>query len=81
MMKSLVAAGLVFTFATGAALAQSGPQSEDIRAACKSDVERLCSDVEPIEVPMCLEEHIDEVSAGCKETVQSVRQQDQDSHD
>lgn len=81
MMKSLIAAGLALSFTAGAAYAQSGPQEEAIRSACKSDIERLCSDVQPIEVPMCLEEHLDEVSDGCKNTYKDVRREDEEGHD
>lgn len=81
MMKSLVAAGFAVIFVAGAALAQSGPQVQEMRAACKEDVERLCSNVQPIEVQECLIEHIDEVSERCKTTVGDVGEQDEMDHD
>ncbi|WP_018700747.1 hypothetical protein [Amorphus coralli] len=81
MIKTVIAAGIVTCFAAGAALAQSGPQFEEIRSACLDDVKRLCSSVEPVEVPDCLKQHIDQVSDGCKATVKSVRQEDEAGHD
>ncbi|MEW5420335.1 hypothetical protein [Amorphus sp. 3PC139-8] len=67
MLKIIVLATALVSASAGAALAQSAALSEDIRAACKSDAERLCSDVEPIAVPACLQEHGDEVSKGCRD--------------
>mgnify|MGYP005999012793 CR=1 FL=1 len=81
MIRTVLAAGLVTCFTAGAALAQSGPEFEDMRAACREDVQRLCSNVQPIEVAECLKEHIDEVSQGCKTTVEDVRKQDEEGHD
>lgn len=81
MIKSVALSGLALLFATAVASAQSGPQSEAIRAACKSDIEKLCSGVEPDAVPECVHEHIDELSESCKVAVQQVRQQDKLGHD
>ncbi|MDQ0314076.1 cysteine rich repeat-containing protein [Amorphus orientalis] len=81
MIRSIVVAGFAIALSTGAVLAQSGPQSEAIRSACKDDVERLCSTVEPIAVPECLREHVDEVSDGCKSTIAEVQREDEAGHD
>tara|TARA_R110002020_G_scaffold15140_112_gene53672 strand:+ start:536 stop:778 length:243 start_codon:yes stop_codon:yes gene_type:complete len=80
MIRTVLAAGLVTCFTAGAVLAQSGPEFEDMRAACREDIERLCSNVEPIEAVECLQENADKVSQGCKTTVENVRKQDQ-GHD
>ncbi|MDQ0314075.1 cysteine rich repeat-containing protein [Amorphus orientalis] len=80
-MKSFAVATLTLALSAGMALAQSGPQVQEMRAACKEDVEKLCSNVQPIEVQECLMEHIDEVSEGCKATVARVGEQDTMGHD
>ncbi|WP_018700748.1 hypothetical protein [Amorphus coralli] len=80
MIRTAVAIGLVTCFATGAAMAQSGPEVQEMRAACREDAKRLCSNVPPIEVQLCLQENIDQVSERCKATVASVQRQDE-NHD
>lgn len=80
MIRAVMAAGLVACFAAGSAFAQSGPEFEDMRAACREDAERLCSGMQPIEIAECLQEHADEVSQGCKTTIKDVREEDE-NHD
>lgn len=80
MIRTVLAAGLVTCFTAGAVFAQSGPEFEDMRAACREDIQRLCSNVEPIQAAECLQQNIDQVSEGCKTTVKDVREEDQ-NHD
>tara|TARA_R110002020_G_scaffold15140_112_gene53673 strand:+ start:919 stop:1161 length:243 start_codon:yes stop_codon:yes gene_type:complete len=80
MIRSVLAAGLVACFTAGAALAQSGPEVQEARAACREDVKRLCSNVQPIEVQMCLEENVDQVSERCKATISGIAEQNE-NHD
>jgi len=61
-------AALAITLAAApAALAQSGA----VMAACKGDIEKLCSDVQPSggRIGECLKAHRDQVSTSCKVTL------------
>src|SRR5260370_37639379 len=49
----------------------TSPQASDARAACASDVQKLCAGVQPGggRVLACLKQHKDEVSDGCKQAI------------
>lgn len=80
MIRTALAAGLVSVLAVGAAMAQSGPEVQEARAACREDAKRLCSDVQPIEVQLCLEQNVEQVSERCKATISGIREQNE-NHD
>jgi len=79
MFRTVLAAGLAACFAT-TALAQSGPEVQEARAACRQDAERLCSGVPPIEVQLCLEQNADQVSERCKATLGDIAKENE-NHD
>ncbi|MGX1096987.1 hypothetical protein [Amorphus sp. MBR-141] len=80
MIRTVLAAGLVTCFMAGAAFAQSGPEVQEARAACREDAERLCSNVPPIEVQLCLEQNVDQVSERCKATIGDIATENE-NHD
>ena len=82
MIRVLATASLAAALFAGPALAQSGPQMQQIRSACESDIATLCGDAKANDegVSACLREHVGEGSEACKETVESVREQSKD-HD
>jgi hypothetical protein len=56
----------------------SGPSRQavaDVRAACATDVQKLCPDVQPGggRIIACLKQHKDQVSDGCKQAVIKAR--------
>jgi hypothetical protein len=77
-----------FALAASAALADEPPPTqpmpsqkamEAVRAACQTDVQKLCAGVQPGggRILACLKEHKDEVSEGCKQAVLKARQNPQ----
>lgn len=82
MIKVLTAAGLAAALFAAPAFAQSGPQMQQIRSACESDIASICGDAKTDDesVSACLREHVGEVSDGCKQVVESVQEQSKD-HD
>ena len=77
MTRVIATAGLAPALFAGPALAQSGPQMQQIRSACNSDIATLCGDAKSNDdsVSACLRERVGQVSAACKEAVQSVSDQ------
>ena len=62
--------------ATAAALAANPASSSSPQVACKADVEKLCSGVEPGNgrIAACLKQNEAQVSAACKEAIAKARQ-------
>jgi hypothetical protein len=54
-------------------------QQMRIRQACRSDVEKFCSDVKPgsYSVGLCLTSHLDELSEPCGQAVKAARTPDE----
>jgi Cysteine rich repeat len=76
---------LGFALAAGAALADEPPATqpmpsqktmEALRAACETDVQKLCPGVQPGggRILACLKEHKDQVSDGCKQAISKAKQ-------
>jgi len=80
MHKSIWLSGLVFMAAARCAVADEAatpaptvsPQAvADARAACETDIQKLCSDVQPGggRILACLKHHQADVTDGCKQAV------------
>jgi hypothetical protein len=74
-----------FALAAGATLADEPPATqpmpsqkamEAVRAACETDVQKLCAGVQPGggRIVACLKEHKDQVSDGCKQAISKAKQ-------
>jgi len=76
-MKSiLIPFVAVVVLSSGAALAADQPRSSSPRAACKADVEKLCSGVHPGggRILGCLKQNEAQVSATCKDAIEKARE-------
>jgi cysteine rich repeat protein len=71
-----LAAGAVLADEPTAPPAASQKTLEELRVACRTDVEKLCPAVQPGggRIIACLKQHKDEVSAGCKQAIVKARQ-------
>jgi hypothetical protein len=85
MKNSALLIGFAFALAAGAALADEPPATqpmpsqkamEAVRAACETDVQKLCAGVQPGggRIIACLKEHKDQVSDGCKQAISKAKQ-------
>ena len=75
-MKSvLFALAAVVVLSSGVALAADQPSSTGPRAACKADVEKLCSGVHPGggRIVACLKQNEAQISATCKDAIAKER--------
>ena len=70
MKKTLAAAAILLLSASGA-MAQKGQGARVVLKACKPDIARSCSQVQPGQgrVKACMKEHIHELSEQCKEAL------------
>jgi hypothetical protein len=61
---------MAIAIAGAAALAEDERPAGDVRGACRTDFEAMCSDIgedsQRSEILGCLEEHKDELSGGCR---------------
>jgi hypothetical protein len=76
-MKSfLIPLAAVLVLSSGVALAADQPPSTGLRAACKADVEKLCSGVQPGggRIAGCLKQNEAQVSAACKDAIGKARE-------
>jgi hypothetical protein len=70
LSKILVATtGAVLLLSTLSAMAQMRPGAQAVLRACKPDIARFCSQVQPGQgrIKACMKEHIQELSDPCKE--------------
>jgi len=69
MRKKVLAAGAILLLSTSTAMAQMRPGARAVLQACKPDIARLCSQVQPGQgrIKACMKEHIHELSEPCKE--------------
>ena len=78
-MKSRRLLALFLALAAGAALAEQPPLSAEerkaLRSFCEADVKRLCAGVEPGggRLKDCLMQHKEEMSVGCAEALQKLK--------
>lgn len=84
-MKKSRLFGLAFTIAAAVAMADEPPAAppapaqhrslQEVRAACKEDVQKLCTGVQPGggRIVGCLKQHKEEVSDGCKQAIQKAK--------
>jgi Cysteine rich repeat len=76
-MKSvLIPLAAVVALSSGVSLAADQPQSTSPRAACKADVEKFCSGVQPGggRIVGCLKQNEAQVSASCKDAIAKARE-------
>jgi hypothetical protein len=75
MKSALIALAAVLILSSGVALAADQPLGTSPRAACKADVEKLCSGVQPGggRIIGCLKQNEAQVSASCKDAVAKAR--------
>ena len=76
-MKSiLILLAAVLAFSSAIALAADQPQGNGPRVACKADVEKLCSGIQPGggRVAGCLKQNEAQVSAACKDALAKARE-------
>ena len=66
--KILMASAILLLSASGA-MAQMRPGARAVLQACKPDIARFCSQVQPGQgrIKACMKEHIHELSDPCKE--------------
>jgi len=69
MRKKVLAAGAILLLSTSTAMAQMRPGARAVLQACKPDIARFCSQVQPGQgrIKACMKEHIHELSDPCKE--------------
>ena len=70
LSKILVAAtGAVLLLSASSATAQMRPGARAVLQACKPDIARFCSQVQPGQgrIKACMKEHLPELSDPCKE--------------
>jgi hypothetical protein len=70
LSKILVATtGAVLLLSTPNAMAQMRPGAQAVLRACKPDIARFCSQVQPGQgrIKACMKEHLPELSDPCKE--------------
>jgi hypothetical protein len=68
----ILAAGAILLLATSGAMAQKmGAGGRAVLQACKPDIARFCSQVQPGQgrIKACMKEHIHELSEPCKEAL------------
>ena len=76
-MKSvLIPFAAVLAFSSAMALAADQPQGNSPRVACKADVEKLCSGMQPGggRIVGCLKQNEAQVSATCKDALAKARE-------
>ena len=75
-MRSAVLVLAMLGLSASVALAAGQPSSSSPRAACKADVEKLCSGVQRGggRIAACLKQNEAQVSAGCKDALANARQ-------
>jgi hypothetical protein len=71
ILSLCIAAASLSAVADDEPAAPAPPAGADVRAACGSDVQKLCTGVQPGggRIIACLKQHKDEVSSGCKEAI------------
>jgi hypothetical protein len=75
-MKSvLITLAAVVVLSPGVALAADQPSRTGPRAACKADVEKFCSGIQPGggRIVGCLKQNDAQVSANCKDAIGKAR--------
>ena len=67
--KKYVIIGTILLLSTSGAMAQMRPGARAVLQACKPDIARFCSQVQPGQgrIKACMKEHIQELSDPCKE--------------
>jgi hypothetical protein len=67
--KKILAASAILLLSTSGAMAQMRPGARAVLQACKPDIARFCSQVQPGEgrIKACMKEHLPELSEPCKE--------------
>jgi hypothetical protein len=67
--RKILTAGIVLLLSTSGAMAQMRPGARAVLQACKPDIARFCSQVQPGEgrIKACMKEHLPELSEPCKE--------------
>ena len=67
--KLVVAAGAALLLSTPSAMAQMRPGAQAVLRACKPDIARFCSQVQPGQgrIKACMKDHLPELSDPCKE--------------
>ena len=75
MKSALIVFAAVQAFSSAIALAADQPQGNSPRVACKADVEKLCSGMQPGggRIAGCLKQNEAQVSAACKEALAKTR--------
>jgi len=66
---TVLVAGAVSLLCTSGAIAQMRPGGQAVLKACKPDIARFCSQVQPGQgrIKACMKEHLPELSDPCKE--------------
>ena len=69
LKKRVVIIGAVLLLSASGAMAQMRPGAQAVLRACKPDIARFCSQVQPGQgrIKACMKEHIQELSDPCKE--------------
>ena len=62
--------------APGMAVAQQSAAERQAMMACRADYQALCANVQPGggRILVCLHQHADKVSSGCKQALMSLKQ-------
>jgi hypothetical protein len=71
LTKKTLAAAVVLLVSASGAMAQMGQGARAVLGACKPDIARFCSQIQPGQgrVKACMKEHIHELSDPCKEAL------------
>jgi|SRR5471032_2250118 Cysteine rich repeat len=78
LIKAIGAISIFSLAAMSAFATDTAPQSgSPVAAACKQDVQTLCTDVKPGEgrVKECMKSHHEQLSAGCKAAIKANRRE------
>ena len=69
--KRVLTAGVILLLSASGATAQMRPGARAVLQACKPDIARFCSQVQPGQgrIKACMKEHLPELSEPCKEAM------------
>jgi hypothetical protein len=69
LKKTVVVTGAILLLSSASGLAQTRAGGQAVLKACKPDIARFCSQVQPGQgrIKACMKEHLPELSEPCKE--------------
>ena len=71
LSKRVLVTAAILLLSTSGAMAQMGQGGRAVLRACKPDIARFCSQVQPGQgrIKACMKEHLQELSDPCKEAL------------